>query len=366
MRILLAGGGTGGPSVPLFAVQQHLKKTHPHAMFLFVGANSGPERAFAEKYAVPFISIPSGKLRRYFSLRNLTAPFEVLFGFFKAYSILKKFDPDVVFAAGGYISVPIVLAAFFQKRKILIHQQDVEPTLSNKILAPFATKITVTFEQSMKFFSSGSGFFRQKEEKVIWTGNPYREELLNAELDAKAVRAKFNIVDELPVILVFGGATGALGLNKIIEGALLELTRFAHVIHATGAGKGIDFKHHLYHQYALIPNMDEAYKIADIVICRAGLSTITELSTLKKVAIVVPMPDSHQLYNAEALAEQHAAIVFNQKLLTPELLVKEVRTLTYDGQRQNLLKESIYTIMPKNSTEKIANIILDLCHKEKK
>jgi len=366
MRILLAGSGTGGPVIPLLAVANKIKEQNPEAEFLFVGTKHGPEADFVKHAGFKFESVPAGKLRRYFSLKNFAAPFEVVAGFFRALRIIRDFKPDVVFGVGGYVCVPVFFAAFLRRKKIVIHQQDSRPTLTNKILAPFATKITVTFEWSLKDFYSGSGILPFKKNKVVWTGNPFREELLirHSEARLKKIRADLGIVENLPVILVFGGATGAAGINNLLNAALPELVRFAYVIHGTGgAQKQPSFEHPRYFPKALITNMPEVYAVSDIVVCRAGLSTITELSVLKKNAIVIPMLDSHQVDNALILKYSDAAIVLNQDYLTAPELISIIRKLLFDHELQMTLSQNIGKIMPHDATAKLAKIIIDLCRR---
>ncbi len=367
MKILLVGGGTGGPVMPLIAVQQKIKKEHPSAKFLLIGTSSGPERTIAEEHGINFIQVPAGKWRRYFSLYNLLTPFFVIAGFFKALSIIGKFKPDVAFAAGGYVAVPVIFAARLRGVKIVIHQQDVQPGLTNKIIAPFADKITVSFEHSLKDFPSGSGFgsLRGTAHKVEWTGNPVIENLFETKKTAEQIKQDLGFTGHLPVILIFGGATGASGLNNIVLGALPEMVKFAQIIHVSGPGKQIKFENENYRQFIFVKNLPEYYLAADIVVCRAGLSTISELSALRKVAIVVPMPNSHQEYNALALNLQNAAVCVTENILTSELLVKLLRKLLLDGETQKQLSENISNIMPKHAAEKIAKIITDLCQEKK-
>lgn len=350
--------------MPLLAVQQHIKKNHPKAEFLFVGTFGGPEESFAKKYGVPFVSIPAGKLRRYFSLKNLFSPFLVIAGFFKSLFVINSFKPDLVFAAGGFVSVPVIMAAWMMRKKILIHQQDLQPTLSNQLVAPLADKITVTFEQSLKDFRSGSGMFWDNKvtEKAQWTGNPVREDILTANnKNIRNIKKKMGLKEDFPIMLITGGATGAQSLNLILLQALPELVKFVQVIHSTGKGKSIDFAHANYHPYELLDNMDEAYAVSDMVISRAGLSSISELCALQKVSIIIPLPDSHQLHNAEILAEKDAAVVLDQTGLKGEDLVQLIKKLMYNGSWQSELKENISKIIPQGAAEKISNIILELC-----
>lgn len=367
MRILLVGGGTGGPVMPLIAVQQYLKKQNRGAHFLLVGTNSGPEQKIAHDHGIDFVAVPAGKWRRYFSFGNAAAPFLVLAGFLKAFGVIKKFRPDAAFAAGGYVAVPVIFAAKLLKVKIVIHQQDVKPSLTNKILAAFADKITVSFERSLKDFPSGSGFgsARGTAHKVEWTGNPVLKTLLESKKTMVQAREELSLRGDLPVILVVGGATGAVGLNSIVLQALPELVKFSQVVHVTGAGKELEFSHENYRQFPFVNNMTDLYLAADIVVCRAGLSTISELSALGKVAVIVPMPNSHQEYNALALNLQNAAISIAEQALTGEILARLLRKLLLDGEGQKILSENIKNFMPKHAAEKIAALIEHLCQEKK-
>lgn len=368
MKIILAGGGSGGPSVPLIAVAQTIKAKYPEAEFLFLGSSSGPERVFAKKYQISFESVPSGKLRRYFTLKNILAPFFVIVGFIKSIFIIQRFKADIVFSAGGFVSVPVGLAAKLLGKKLLIHQQDVLPTLSNKILSPFADKITTAFEKSVKDFNSGFGLIGSSGQKVLWTGNPVRKDLLDVSKKSPEellqLKKTLGLNNNQPVILILGGATGALGLNQILEKALPELVKLAQIIHSTGAGKQIDFKDSNYHPFELIENIESFYAVSDIVISRAGLSTITELSALQKVAIIVPMPNSHQFYNAQVLDESNSAVVLDQNLLSPEMLTETIKRIMYNGDWVKEMKENIGKIFPKDADENISNLIIELCKKK--
>lgn len=353
--------------MPLIAVQQILKEKHLQAEFMLAGTDSGLEKDFAKKYNLFYVRIPSGKLRRYFSWANFFAPFLVLFGFLKALYVVHKFNPDLIFGAGGFVSVPIMFAAFVLRKKILVHQQDLQPSLTNKIVAPLADNITVSFESSLKDFNFKSGLFQSPEsDKIIWTGNPVRKEILYqfSDQEKSEIKNKYGIVLYRPVVLILGGATGAASLNDIILKTLPGLISFADVIHSTGKGKTINFSSQHYKQFEIIENMPEMYAIADIVVTRAGLSTLSELSVLGKVAIVVPMPESHQLYNASMLADAHAAVVLNQSGLSSEQMLLTIRKLLYDANWQAELKENISKLMPKNAAQRIAEIAEKICNQK--
>ncbi len=358
MKILLVGGGTAGPVTPLLAVAEEIKITHPIAKFLLVGTRKGPEAEMAEKAGIEFVSIPAGKLRRYFSIKNFGTPFFTIAGFFKAFNIIRKFKPDCIFGAGSFVQVPVVWAAWFLRIPVVLHQQDLQPSLANTICQIAAKKITVTFEDSVTDFLSGSGLLykHNKEDKVIFTGNPFRKNLLNFTREQGL--KEFNLVPDMPVLLVLGGGTGAAFLNELIENSLPALTKSVQIIHSTGHNKSKLQATKNYHSFEFISSMGAAYAAADIVLCRAGLSTITELSNLEKLSIIVPMPKSHQELNAFLLAKLDAAIVVNQERLNSSILTGLVRKLLFEHNLQQELKKNISKVMPKNSVTKIAEIIV--------
>lgn len=362
MKILLVGGGSGGPVAPLLAVAEEIQQSHPKAKFLLVGTKVGPENLMAKQAGIPFVSIPAGKWRRYFSLANIATPFLVIAGFLKARTILKDFKPDCVFGAGSFVQVPVIWAAKFLKIPVVIHQQDLYPSLANTICQTAANKITVTFENSQTDFYQGLGFSnKKKQSKVFWTGNPCRPFLKLATKEVAA--AHFKLKEDLPTLLVLGGGTGAEFLNNLVKKSLPKLSQTVQIIHSTGKGRGEAKPTDNYHPFEFIPEMDLAYAAADLVLCRAGLSTITELSNLKKISIIVPMPGTHQEGNASLLMHLGASIVLTQKLMDEAILLRIIRKLLFDPHTQQQLKDNIAKVMPKNSAKKIADLILEVIEK---
>lgn len=358
MKILLVGGGSGGPVSPLLAVADEIKKHHPKAEFLLVGTKHGPELQMAEKAGIPFARISAGKLRRYFSVKNLFSLFITFVGFLQALRLIKCYRPGCVFGTGSFPQVPVVWAAWFLRVPVVLHQQDVYPSLANRLCQVVSSKITVTFAPSLTDFSSSIGLFykRKREDKVVLTGNPFRERLSHGSKEK--AQKEFPLRDDLPTLLVLGGGTGADFFNNLILKSLPQLSKVVQIIHSTGRGKYKTAAGENYHPYEFISNMADAYAAADIVLSRAGLSTLTELSNLKKLSIIVPMPNSHQEYNAEYIYDKKAAAVFDQSSLTPENFLQFIRRLLVEGEIQRQLKDSMAGIMPKGANTKIAEIIL--------
>lgn len=360
MKIAIAGGQTGGPIVPLLAVVQELKDMGKRTSVLVFDVPYGAGHRLAQKNSFHFRPLHTGKLRRYWSWRTMFAPFAVAWGLIEAIYFLRSFRPNLVLGAGGFVQVPVVLAAWFLGIPVLIHQQDVRPSLSNILSAPIAKRVTTTFEESIRAFPTGTGFFRRKKHvhKVLWTGNPFRESLQNGKVTE--ARDYFGLRSDLPVIFVTGGGSGAAALNNLVYQALPKLKNAVQVIHGTGPGKMTHAKSENYHPYEFIDRMDLAYAAADLVVSRAGISTITELANLAKASIIIPMPKTHQEENASLLFRHKAAIILKQESTSADELSTLVRRLLLDGESQKFLKQNISNLMPKHSAKKIAKITMEL------
>ncbi len=360
MKIAIAGGQTGGPIVPLLAIVQELKDMGKRTSVLVFDVPKGAGHHLAQKNSFHFKPLHTGKLRRYWSWRTLLSPFAVAWGVIEALYYLGSFRPDLVLGAGGFVQAPVVLAAWFLHIPVLIHQQDVRPSLSNILSAPIAKRITTTFEESIRTFSTGTGFFRRKKhiQKVLWTGNPFRESLQNGKVTE--ARKHFKLDGDLPIIFITGGGSGATALNSLVYQALPQLKNTVQVIHGTGPGKMVHRESENYHPFEFIDRMDLAYAAADLVVSRAGISTITELANLGKVSIIIPMPKTHQEENAMLLFRHKAAIILKQESTTADELSNLVRRLLLDGDSQKFLKQNISGLMPKQSAKKIAKIALEI------
>ncbi len=360
--ILLVGGGSGGSVTPLLAVAKALGKKDENLRFLFVGG-SGVEKRIVENFGMPFVSIASGKFRRYWSFANLLTPFLVAFGFFQSLWILWKAKPAAILGAGSFVQVPLVLAAFILRIPVVLHQQDVVPSLANVVTSFVAKKITVSFRESLKDFSQGfilSSLHR--EDRAVYTGNPCLLE--NKFVEKSIIQNNLGLRENLPTILITGGGTGAASLNNIIWSGLDELLKYFNVVHLTGKGKGSfrDIKKEGYYTSEFSDDMASLYAISDLIVCRAGLSTITELSFLGKVAIVVPLPNTHQEVNASVLENLNAAVVIPQAKLSPESLLWTARNLLMHGAYAEIEK-NIKAVMPGNSSENVAEVVIDVINK---
>lgn len=350
-RILYSGGGTGGSVTPLLALHQELIANNSYIVALWVGTGFGPEQAMAKEANIDFRVIKSGKLRRYFSLQNFFDPLRVAFGFFEAIAIMRNFKPDIAITAGGFVSVPVIWAAKLLGITTIVHQQDARPGLANKLMAPFATIITVTFKKSLEHYGK----------KAILTGNPVKKVSVNINILAQ--RSKYNFNNILPIVLVMGGGTGARKINELINEGLKDLCKFTNIIHITGKGKNQDtYNHQTPKNYMCLEFVNHAemyniYALADIVVSRAGMGALTELSYLKKPAIIIPMLSSHQEDNAKILGDTKAAIVLDQKKLTAVALVSNIKTIIENKTLQNQLSINIEKAIKTDGAKEIAKII---------
>ncbi|HEV8601035.1 MAG TPA: UDP-N-acetylglucosamine--N-acetylmuramyl-(pentapeptide) pyrophosphoryl-undecaprenol N-acetylglucosamine transferase [Patescibacteria group bacterium] len=358
VKILLAGGGTGGSVTPLLAVADEIKKVKPKTHFLFVGTKKGPEKILVQESGMEFTTIPSAKFRRYFSLQNILDVFIFLVSLVRSFLLVRKFKPDVIFSAGGFVAVPVSWAGKLLGSKIVIHQQDARIGLANKLIAPFADKITTAFEYTAKNFYSGSGLFMKSwNPPAEWIGNPVRKEFFDASAPNKDF---FRLNDRLPVLLVIGGATGSEQINQVVELALPELLKSHQVIHVTGRDKNVALSEDPnYHPYKFLDKeIFSAFKLAHLVLARAGLSTLAELSALGKIAIIVPMPNSHQEDNAIILKNTGSAVVLSEQEFTPEDLVRVIVSLKFNPARQQTLSKNIQQLFPREASVKLAKIII--------
>lgn len=353
MKILLAGGGTMGSVSPLIAVYEKIKKDQPSVEFLFVGSATGPEKKAVESYKIVFKEISAGKFRRYFSWDNFTDPWQIFLGFIQSFNLILKFKPNVVMIAGSFVGVPVAWSAYLLRVPVLIHQQDIVAGLANKMMANFSKKITVSFAPSLPNFST---------HKTVLTGNPVRAEFYNCS--PKKSQEIFGLKGDLPVLLILGGGTGSQALNGIVEKSLHDLLQFVQIIHITGRDKQVDVKADNYHQFEFLTHeMTEAICAADLVVTRAGMSTLSELIILAKATIIIPIPNSHQEYNASYFQKNNAAIVLSQRSLTKEVLVSNIRELFFEKYRRDNLSSNISKMMDFSGAEKVANELLALAKK---
>lgn len=355
MKILFAGGGTLGPVTPLLAVAEEVRRMSPDAECVFVGTPDGPERRLVEEAGMRFLALKAPKLRRYWSLKTFSLPFELAAAAWRAGAIIAGEKPGIVVGAGGYVQVPVALAARLRGVKVHIHQQDVVPSLSNRLLAGMADAVTVAFEASLADFPKA---------KTTLLGNPVRS-AVEAGDRAKGL-ALLGVTGELPVVLAFGGGTGSVFLNELIASASPLWTGFAELAHITGLekapGRAPKLTHpERYHRFDFVgADIAHLMAAADVVISRAGMGTLTELAALAKPVILVPIADSHQEKNAEYVVERGGARMFRELDLTPEQLVTFTRDLLKKPEDARRLGLGLRALFRPGAREALAAKVLAL------
>lgn len=339
-RIVCTGGGTLGSVTPLLALVPYLRAAG-HALS-WIGTYTGPERLLIEKEGVPFYAIVAPKLRRYFTFKYILLPFESLIACVQSLWLVMRLRPELVLSAGGFVGVPVAWVARMCGARVIVHQQDVDVGLANRCTFPIASVVTTTLQHHRAHI---------RHRRVEWIGNPVRD-----------LTPTTHVFTHLgPTIFVFGGGTGAVGINSVVSD---ELCEFATVIHATGKGKAsARIKASRYFAYEFLgEEMKEALHRADVVVCRAGLGTLSELAFLKKAAIVIPLPGTHQEHNAQLLREHHAAIVCDQDSLTAHTLASQVNALLRDTALRKNMGIALQEIFPPHAAEKYVAVIESVLH----
>lgn len=350
-RIVLTGGGTAGHVTPNLALLPRLKEEGYEVHY--IGSYDGIERKLLEEFDVPYYGISSGKLRRYFDPKNFSDPFKVLKGCFEASSLLKKIKPDVVFSKGGFVSVPVVLAAKRRGIPAIIHESDMTPGLANKLCIPCATKVCANFPETLKALPA---------EKAVLTGSPIRTELFSGNRMAGLNFCGFT--PDKPVLLIIGGSLGSAVVNETVRNVLPVLLKRFQIIHLCGKGKlapELEGKEG-YVQFEYIKKeLSDLMDAADVVISRAGANAICELLALRKPAVLVPLSAAasrgDQILNAASFEKQGYSYVLKEEDLTGASLIKAVDTV-YDNRE--VYVEAMKKSPMNNAVETIIGMIKEI------
>ncbi len=345
-KIIFTGGGTAGHVTPNLALIEKLQEKNWEISY--IGSHDGIEKKLIHEINIPYYSIATGKLRRYFSWENFLTPLQVFKGIYQSILLCRKLKPDVVFSKGGFVAFPVVFAAWLNRIPVIVHEADITPGLANKLSIPFAKTICVSFPEAQKYYKN----------KVQVTGIPIRKALFQGSREKGLDYCQFN--QEKPVILVFGGSLGSSSLNNIIRKCLPSLLPHYQIIHICGANK-ID--NNLiqpgYHQLEFVnAEMADLFACADLVISRAGANSLYELLSLKKPHILIPLPTTHsrgdQIINAEYYQKEGLSYVIPEKMLTAEKLLNTIK-IVFD-EKENLQKKLADYPLP-NSVEIIREML---------
>lgn len=322
-HIVLTGGGTAGHVTPNIAMIPKLKELG--YKISYIGSYDGMERKLIEELDIPYYGISSGKLRRYFDWKNFTDPFRVIKGFGEAKTLLKQLKPDIVFSKGGFVTVPVVIAAKQCKIPVILHESDMTPGLANRLCLSSATKICCNFPETKDNLPA---------EKAVITGTPIRQELLTGSRE-KAL-AFTGLSGKKPVISIMGGSLGSVVVNDAVRSILPDLLSDFDVIHLCGKGKKDESLTSTkgYCQYEYIQKeLADLFALSDLVISRAGANAICEITALKKPNILIPLSAKasrgDQILNARSFEKQGFSVVIEEEELNDQTLLNAIHNL-YD------------------------------------
>jgi UDP-N-acetylglucosamine--N-acetylmuramyl-(pentapeptide) pyrophosphoryl-undecaprenol N-acetylglucosamine transferase len=372
MRILVSGGGTGGHIYPALAVARELRIKYD-AELLYLGDANGLETRIVPQEGIPFAPIVAGKLRRYLSAETFTDLGRIPVGMRQAIGHLREFKPDAVFTSGGYVSVPAGFAARTQGVPFLMHQQDVPPNLANRLLTPLATRISVSFPDSLRYFP---------KDRTTLSGNPVRAEVLEAAQAPGTLRKlDFHLDPALPVLLVTGGSQGARRLNQVIVQALPQVLPRCQVLHVSGEYTYEETRAAAERQFEALPAVRSRYALyaylsaempaalaaSDVVLCRSGAATLAELAVMGRPSLLIPLPPgftgSPQQVNAEMFVRAGAAEMTLDKDLTPDQLCARLFPLLGDPARYEAMGEAARRFAHPEAAAKLADSVAWLAWK---
>ncbi|MEY7998835.1 undecaprenyldiphospho-muramoylpentapeptide beta-N-acetylglucosaminyltransferase [Clostridium sp. Mt-5] len=347
-KIILTGGGSAGHVTPNLALVPKLKELGYEIQY--IGTKNGIERKIIEDEKIKYHVISSGKLRRYFDVKNFTDPFRVLRGIFQAVLIMKKERPNIVFSKGGFVSVPVVIAAHLNKIPVIIHESDMTPGLANKLSAPYCTKICVTFPESLKSI---------KGHDAVLTGTPIRQELLDGSRIMGRRLCGFE--NEKPILLIIGGSLGSVFINNTVRNSLNELLRVFNIVHICGKGnvdKALNMrKGYIQFEY-LNRELPHIMNAADIVVSRAGANVIFELLALKKPNLLIPLSKTSsrgdQILNAASFEKSGYSMVLQEEKMTQKVFLDKIEEL-YTSRDKYI--NNMKTSPARHGVSKIINLI---------
>ncbi len=350
-RIVLTGGGTAGHVTPHLAILPYLKKEGYDIHY--IGTENGIEHSMMAQYDfITYHAVKSGKLRRYFDVKNFTDPFRVIQGAFQSYKIIKKLKPDVCFSKGGFVSVPVVFAAHQNKVPVLCHESDLTPGLANKICAKFAKKIATTFPECAQSLGA----------KAEMTGTPLRETLFLGNKQKGLEITGFS--QNKPVLLMTGGSLGAQSINKVLRESLPLLLEKMQVVHLCGKGnKDTSLEHQKgYVQYEFMTDdLPHIFACADLVLSRAGSNSLCELQALKKPMLLIPYPKTasrgDQILNAQSFEKRGLAHILYQEDMNKETLTNALFALLKD---KDILIDALTKAPPADGTKRILELIEEI------
>lgn len=344
MRVVVSGGGTGGHIYPALAFMRYLEKQED-VEYLYIGTKRGLESKIVPQAGYAFESIKIKGLKRSLSLENLKTAYYMVTSVIKARKILKEFKPDVVIGTGGYVCAPVLFAASLLKIPTIIHEQNSVAGVTNKFLAKWVNKIAICFEDVKKDFASYS-------DKVVLTGNPRGQEVVEIKKNPEYL-ALIGVQTDLPIVVIFGGSRGSERMNEVFVEALEGFAdKNYHVIMVTGEVHYDKINNQITNLEKSLPNvsvfpyikdMPQLFQNVDLVVCRSGATTLTELTALGLASILIPSPyvtNNHQEANARSLVDQGAASMILEKELNAQTMLDEIDAILVDSHKKEAMASS--------------------------
>lgn len=349
-KIIMTGGGTAGHVTPNLALVPRLKEEGFDIKY--IGSKDGIEKEIIKDANIPYYEISSGKLRRYFDVKNFTDPFKVMKGIMEANKIIKKEKPDIIFSKGGFVAVPVVIAASMKKIPVVSHESDLTPGLANKLSAPFCSKLCVTFKESLNYI---------KDDKGILTGTPIRKEILSGSATKGKEICGFK--DNKDILLVIGGSLGAKSINDEVRKNIKKLLESFNIIHICGKNNLDKELNNLkgYIQYEYVKEeLPHLLKAADYVISRAGANVIFELLALGKPTLLIPLSKKisrgDQILNAKSFEKEGYSVVLDEDEMmeNKEILLEKIKELK---EKSDILVKNMKKSGIKNGVDAILGVI---------
>ena len=349
-KIIMTGGGTAGHVTPNIALAPKLKEKGFEIKY--IGSREGIEKEIIKDAGIPYYEISSGKLRRYFDMKNFSDPFKVMKGVFQASRILAKEKPDVIFSKGGFVAVPVVIAASMKRIPVVSHESDLTPGLANKLSAPFCDKLCVTFRESLSYVKDGKG---------ILTGTPIRTEIL----EGSKIRGKeiCGFKDNKDILLVIGGSLGAKSINDEVRKNINKILTEFNVIHICGKGNLDKECENLngYKQFEYVKeDLKHFLQSADFIISRAGANVIFELLALKKPTLLIPLSKKisrgDQILNAKSFEKEGFSLVLDEDvMIESDVLMNKLKELK---ENRGILVKNMENSELKNGIDEIIKVIV--------
>ncbi len=360
-KIILSGGGTGGHIYPAISIANELKSRFPNAEFLFVGAKDKMEMEKVPQAGYKIEGLWISGIQRKLTFKNLSFPFKLISSLLKSRKILNVFKPDVAIGTGGFASGPLLQVAVSKKIPSLIQEQNSYPGITNKILGKRANKICVAYDGLQRFFP---------ENKIIKTGNPVRQDLLSVDNNSIEAKDYFNLKHNKVILLVLGGSLGSGRINQLIADELeFFQTQNVQIIWQCGKLYYSAYKQYNDSKYvqvhSFLNKMDMAYGAADIIISRAGASSVSELCIVGKPVIFIPSPnvaEDHQTKNANAIVDKNGAILIKEEDLEIDFQ-NNFSLLVNSKEKQSEFGENIKKLALVNATKDIVDVVEKLLKK---